>query len=234
MVIAAFFAAGCATGADGDAYWGDEGGSGPVVDGSADEQTDAGTGGAAHEAGGRGSDAAPAQDSGQGASHDAAGVDSSQEDAAQEASAGNDGPADEASNDASEGDGEGDAGADGGTTEGGSSCNAQNCNGCCNGNHCVSGTSNHACGTAGGACQDCSALGDTCMSGTCQAPTGGTCSKTCGGCCDKNDACHAQASAQYCPTNNGGLFQPGGPCEDCTAEGDTQCFLDIIAYVCLP
>lgn len=181
------------------------------------------------EAGGRVSDASAAQDGGLDVSKDAAGDDSSR-DAGQDASPGTDASDDEASDDASEGDSsEGDAA----RMEGGG-CNAQNCNGCCNGNRCVSGTSNHACGTGGGACQDCSALGDSCVSGTCQAPSGGSCSASCAGCCDRNGACHAQASAQYCPTNNGNLFQPGGPCEDCTTEGDSQCFLDLIAYVCLP
>lgn len=229
-MIVVVLAAGCATGGDGDTPWGDDGGGGPVVDASADEQTDAVSEGAPHEAGGRGApDAAAAQDGGTDASPDVAGSDSSQ-DAGQDASPGTDAPLDDASDDASEGDGETDGGS---TMEGGGGCNAQNCNGCCNGTHCVSGTSNHACGSAGGACQDCSALGDTCVSGACQGSTG-TCSKSCAGCCDKSDACHAQASPQYCPTNNGNLFQPGGPCEDCTAEGDTQCFLDLIAYVCLP
>lgn len=221
--------AGCATGAGGDTYSGDDGGGITELDASTDTQPDAaGSEGASREDAGRVADATTMQEGGPEASPEAAADDAAQ-DSGEDASTGPDappdvGPADVAAPDAS----------DGSADDGGATCNAQNCtSGCCHGNNCVNGTMDHACGTGGGACQDCAALGDTCVSGACQAQSG-SCSATCAGCCDTNDACHSMASAQYCPTNNGGIFQPGGPCEDCQAEGDSHCFLDIIAYVCLP
>lgn len=218
-------AAGCATGAGGGTYSGDDGGGAVPVDGSMDALGDGASEGGSRDDAAHVADGNAAQDTGPDVTQEAAGDDGSQE-----ASTGTDAPADVAPADSSDGD----AGNDGGGTDGGGTCNAQSCiGGCCQGNDCVTGTMDNACGTTGGACQDCTALGDTCVSGACQAPSS-NCSTTCAGCCDANDACHATSSAQYCFTNGGNPFQAGGPCEDCKAEGFNYCVLDIFAYICSP
>jgi hypothetical protein len=116
-----------------------------------------------------------------------------------------------------------------------STCNAQNCaSGCCQGNNCVAGTSNSACGLTGAVCADCTTIPSaTCVSGVCEAPSS-NCSSTCAGCCDSNNVCHATSSAQYCFTNGGNPFTPGSACEDCVSEGDLFCIQVIIAYACSP
>jgi hypothetical protein len=59
--------------------------------------------------------------------------------------------------------------------------------------------------------------------------SGAVCNKhTCSGCCDTSSVCHTQPSPDACPTS----FHAGGPCEDCTAEGEAYCVFDLIVYVC--
>jgi hypothetical protein len=93
-------------------------------------------------------------------------------------------------------------------------CNAQNCGfGCCEGNVCVTGSSNTACGFGGQSCQDCQAFGDVCQGQVCQGQT--QCNaQTCGfGCCQGN----------FCVT--GSLDTEcgfgGQSCQDCQAFGET-------------
>ena len=133
------------------------------------------------------------------------------------------------------GDGSSDAGPDTGAdaSEAGP-CNPSTClGGCCQGVNCIAGTADNACGQTGGACLNCTALGDTCVGGACQAPSS-NCPNTCSGCCDTNGACHATASAQYCPTSDGGTFKAGLGCENCVAEGYPFCIKDFVVYVCSP
>jgi len=59
--------------------------------------------------------------------------------------------------------------------------------------------------------------------------SGAVCNRhTCSGCCDTSSVCHTQPSPDACPTS----FHAGGPCEDCTAEGEAYCVFDLIVYVC--
>jgi hypothetical protein len=46
-------------------------------------------------------------------------------------------------------------------------CGPQSCPGCCSGNVCAYGNQDIACGTAGAACNDCTAGGHRCISGIC-------------------------------------------------------------------
>ena len=113
-------------------------------------------------------------------------------------------------------------------------CNPSTCvGGCCQGIDCVGGTADDACGSTGGACQDCTSLGDTCVGGACQAPSP-NCPTTCAGCCDTSNACHVTPSAQYCPEpNEAGVFQAGYPCEDCVSQGYPYCLHDIVVWILL-
>lgn len=54
----------------------------------------------------------------------------------------------------------------GGVCTGGTTCNATTCAGCCNGNTCVSATSDASCGHSGSACVSCGP-GQACTAGTC-------------------------------------------------------------------
>ncbi len=114
-----------------------------------------------------------------------------------------------------------------------STCNPSNCaSGCCQGNNCIGGTANNACGLTGAVCADCTQIPNgTCVSGLCEAPSS-NCSSTCSGCCDSSNVCHATSSPQACFTNGGNPFTPGSACEDCTAEGDLLCIKVVIAYTC--
>ncbi len=132
------------------------------------------------------------------------------------------------------GDGSSDATPPVDAADAGGSCNPTTCiGGCCQGINCVAGTLDNACGKTGGACLNCTSLGDTCVGGACQAPSS-NCPTTCSGCCDTNNACHATYSAKYCPTSDGGTFKTGLGCEDCVAEGYPFCIQDFVVWICSP
>jgi len=86
-------------------------------------------------------------------------------------------------------------------------CNANNCFGCCQGNLCVPGTMDTACGFSGQACQDCQVHNETCQGQTCQS----ACNPgNCQGCCDTNQMCQPGFLNNEC----GGF---GAVCVNCTA-----------------
>lgn len=91
-------------------------------------------------------------------------------------------------------------------------CNATTCpTGCCIGNQCVTGDSDTACGTGGGACMNCSAVGDVCDAGSkqCVPPPCGP--QNCPGCCDAQAVCHAGFLDSRCGSG-------GNTCADCTQQ----------------
>jgi hypothetical protein len=84
-------------------------------------------------------------------------------------------------------------------------CSAQNCPTCCNGNQCVSGDADDACGEQSNPCQDCASRGLVCQNHQCVE---GCSASSCSGCCDGN-VC-AQGS-QDLACGSGGMA-----CQDCT------------------
>jgi hypothetical protein len=91
-------------------------------------------------------------------------------------------------------------------------CNPKTCAGCCEGNACVAGDVNVACGQAGSPCQDCATLNETCQNQACVAAT--LCGpQNCGGCCEGNTCVFGDGS------NACGFG--GAQCQDCTALGET-------------
>jgi hypothetical protein len=96
------------------------------------------------------------------------------------------------------------AGVDAGTA----TCDPSSCDGCCQGNTCVSGSDDTACGSGGEACQSCS--GGACQDGTCQALA---CADTCDGCCA------------------GEVCQPGGAADACGAGG-AECAACPVDFIC--
>ncbi len=63
-------------------------------------------------------------------------------------------------------------------------CNAQNCEGCCDGDNCLPGTASSACGDNALQCSVCNPE-STCNEGSCELP----CETTCTGCCDASGDC---------------------------------------------
>ena len=120
----------------------------------------------------------------------------------------------------------------GGRCVGTPTCGPANCNGCCNGNTCVTGADSTACGTRGAACRNCAATGQTCNGATrvCETPV--TCNAAnCPGCCAGNNcviattpaacgkggqACFACAPNEAC---NAGVCQPAATCSPATCNG---------------
>ncbi len=102
----------------------------------------------------------------------------------------------------------------GGMCMDGTPCTPQNCAGCCggqDGNTCLGGTDDGACGTGGFVCQNCATFKQTCTMGSCGVP----CSpSTCQGCC-YGDICAQGDQTQYCGTG-------GASCVDCGMQGK-QC-----------
>ncbi len=91
-------------------------------------------------------------------------------------------------------------------------CSPQNCQGCCVGGVCSTGTDPTSCGAGGDLCVTC-ASGQSCVGGTCIALT--QCGSTlCAGCCDANDVCHTGTGDTACGT--GGLA-----CHDCATSSQT-------------
>jgi|GEM_PF-1834739 hypothetical protein len=106
-------------------------------------------------------------------------------------------------------------------------CDASNCNGCCDGNTCRPGLSNAQCGKSGQSCSDCSQANGICSAATQQCATdckpncAGKCTGAadgCGGTCQQNDCkgC-CTASGQCAPGNaNDACGKPGAQCASCT------------------
>jgi hypothetical protein len=90
-------------------------------------------------------------------------------------------------------------------------CSPANCQGCCVGGICSTGTDPSSCGVGGARCVEC-ANGQSCVDGACLTLT--RCGATlCAGCCD-NDICHTGTSDSECGTG-------GTACQDCTIDGGT-------------
>lgn len=88
-------------------------------------------------------------------------------------------------------------------------CSPENCQGCCVGGVCSTGTDPTSCGVGGEVCVQCS-NGQSCVDGACLVLT--QCGTTlCAGCCD-NDVCHTGTSDSDCGTG-------GAACQDCAASG---------------
>ncbi len=107
----------------------------------------------------------------------------------------------------------------GGRCEGTPTCGPANCGGCCQGNSCVTGADNTACGKFGQACTNCSAFGRVC------APLGSPSERTCivpppcsaatcpTGCCVGN-TCVSPPTNAACGTA-GAACTPCGATETC-------------------
>jgi len=113
---------------------------------------------------------------------------------------------------------------------------AADCEGCCDGETCMSGKSNSACGKDGADCESC-LMGWTCKSGVCEEGQVQECSETCDGCCnndlcfpgDKNYACGT--GGVECEMCNDGFLCIEGSCqeeviEECWATCDGCCVGD--------
>jgi hypothetical protein len=88
-------------------------------------------------------------------------------------------------------------------------CSPQNCQGCCVGGVCSTGTAPSSCGMGGNACTQC-AQGQSCVNGACV--TLSQCGPTlCAGCC-QNDVCFVGSNNATCGTG-------GGPCQNCADAG---------------
>ena len=103
-------------------------------------------------------------------------------------------------------------------------CTAQSCSGCCDlSGNCSAGTGDTACGGGGGACVDCTLVGQTCQAGSCGGTSSGkvadaasldaarpTCNllSCLSGCC-LSGACQAGSADNLCGTL-------GLSCVDCT------------------
>jgi hypothetical protein len=91
-------------------------------------------------------------------------------------------------------------------------CSPQNCQGCCVGGVCSTGTDPTSCGSGGDLCVQCGS-GQSCVSGACITLT--QCGSTlCAGCCDGNDVCHTGTGDTLCGTG-------GAACQDCADGGHT-------------
>jgi hypothetical protein len=92
------------------------------------------------------------------------------------------------------------------------SCGPSNCKGCCQGNVCLVGTSDSACGALGQACQNCAAAGDMCSGQQCVPVPPPACNaQSCPGCCDASGTCQPGFVDTQCGQN-------GAACADCTAQ----------------
>jgi hypothetical protein len=102
----------------------------------------------------------------------------------------------------------------GGTCQGTPQCNPSNCKGCCNGNACVPGNDNGACGIGGVACANCTVQNEVCNgAGQCvNIPPKCGPFNCANGCCHGN-TCVPGSSDNQC--GNGGAL-----CQDCTQNGD--------------
>ncbi len=95
-------------------------------------------------------------------------------------------------------------------------CGPENCGGCCDGDTCVGGTSNLACGANGQACQRCQSAGRICTQpGNYCAYVPSCTSATCPtGCCGDDGVCRPGRSNDACG-------RQGRACDDCGASGES-------------
>lgn len=104
-------------------------------------------------------------------------------------------------------------------------CGPENCTGCCQGNLCVPGSGDDACGAAGAACDDCSTRSQICgAGGVCAVPCG---PGNCRGCCQGN-VCHRDY-------NNNDRFcgDTGLACDDCSGRNQICKFVVGTGRVCV-
>ncbi len=92
-------------------------------------------------------------------------------------------------------------------------CGPATCpNGCCQGNTCVVGNQDKACGKPGGAqCSDCTLSGQKCQGNQCVSASCGP--ANCAGCCQANGVCDPLG------INNNSCGQGGAACSNCTLSG---------------
>lgn len=101
-------------------------------------------------------------------------------------------------------------------------CGSGNCSGCCEGNTCMPGNADSACGRNGQACQACTG-GSSCVDGSCE--TAPQCQPgSCSGCCD-GDTCLPGNQDSACGT--GGYY-----CQACT--GNQSCVNGVCVSECGP
>jgi hypothetical protein len=119
---------------------------------------------------------------------------------------------------------------DGGGSGSGSNCSFENCDGCCDGDRCITTTTAAKCGLPGEACEACDS-GDTCAAGQC-VPVA-DCSN-CDGCClngtqclpgDSLNACGAGGAACTACGAGTGCDSDTGTCKpiDCDASNCDGC-----------
>jgi len=91
-------------------------------------------------------------------------------------------------------------------------CGPKSCSGCCMAELCLDGNTEAFCGLSGGACINCAASGQACVTGTCQG--GVSCgTATCGTCCEGSQ-CVSSIDDTACGAG-------GVKCADCSAQGKT-------------
>ena len=72
----------------------------------------------------------------------------------------------------------------------GTICNSESCSGCCEGNHCLGGNADMACGVSGQSCRSCTALDETCHRGSLRRHLDACNAQSCSGCCGQDGTCH--------------------------------------------
>jgi hypothetical protein len=79
----------------------------------------------------------------------------------------------------------------------GSTCNKQNCGGCCKGAACIIAQSNQACGSNGETCKSCG-TNEICAQGSCNKTSGACAPRNCPNGCCKGDKCQAGITRDAC------------------------------------
>jgi hypothetical protein len=127
----------------------------------------------------------------------------------------------------------------------GQTCDASNCNGCCDGNICRSGTDWFACGAKGQQCSACNGPNDQCI--PLGGPGGGFCSQSnfcgpsnCKGCC-QGDTCMngtdnfaCGVAGNFCQFCNQGQQCSNGFCQTTTTCGPQNCKGCCFGNTCFP
>lgn len=127
----------------------------------------------------------------------------------------------------------------------GGKCAINDCQGCCEGQQCLQGVSDRACGSAGSECADCTGGGGICNAGSCSQCTpncsgkcagasdgcGNLCAtNSCSGCCDATNcvvgneltAC-GRGGVQCADCSQSGGVCSGGVCSGCSANCAGKC-----------
>lgn len=104
---------------------------------------------------------------------------------------------------------------------GGGGCDASNCDGCCDGDQCLSGASLAACGQGGIACETC-AIGASCEATGCEGGPVACGPGNCDGCC-MDDICVMGDRPAACGTGGGACTM----CESWETCGDSGCGVDL-------